>query len=327
MEDSCECRLVFIMKKLIIIFTFISLNITLFSKNSNDEFIWNYGLVDNDKLISHKFEIHNTGKEDVNILSVKTGCPCMSYQLSTNRIASGLSTEVLCKLDLTGLRGKVEKTFHVLTDDPERSDIALTMTGEAHGRVFFTPASVSFGSLKRAYSAKTQTVQLDGYQTNACISSLKAPENAVFTVKVSENKRSLDVTLPEGIPSGAYQETWEVATTDEKVPTLPLRIFAVRDDKVTITPTVLEFQPGTERVYKMVLIRPEAGAPDFEVTSAELVPPFGKVEVLKRPRGSWHVRARCVPNNLPHDMRLIIQTTLPGKEEVVVPITVKQFKN
>ncbi len=135
------------------------------------------------------------------------------------------------------------------------------------------------------------------------------------------------MTLPEGIPSGAYQETWEVATTDEKVPTLPLRIFAVRDDKVTITPTVLEFQPGTERVYKMVLIRPEAGAPDFEVTSAELVPPFGKVEVLKRPRGSWHVRARCVPNNLPHDMRLVIQTTLPGKEEVVVPITVKQFKN
>lgn len=308
---------------------FLSLNRTILSMEKMDKLdsIWNYGITDNIEQVTHTFEISNTGKEEMNILSVTTGCPCMSYQLSTNRIAPGLSAEVLCKLDLTGLQGKVEKTFHVLTNDPERSDIALTMTGEAHGRVFFTPASVSFGSLKRAYSTKTQIVQLDGYQTNAVISELKAPENAVFTVSVAEDKRSLKVTLPEGIPSGAYHETWEVATTDEKVSTLPLRVYAVRDDKVTITPTVLEFQPGTDRVYKMVLIRPEAGAPDFEVTSAELVPPFGKVEVLKRPRGSWHIRARCVPNNLPHDMRLIIQTTLPGKEEVVVPITVKQFKN
>ncbi len=86
-------------------------------------------------LVEHNFVVTNNGKTPLIIRKVKASCGCTATSPEKTNLAPGESTNIKTSFNTAGRKGNQTKTITVITNDPKKSSITLTITGNVLEKV------------------------------------------------------------------------------------------------------------------------------------------------------------------------------------------------
>lgn len=106
--------------------------------------VFDFGKVSEGEVVSHVFEIRNTGQEPLLITSHHAVCGCTSTILDDSEVMPGKTTRLEMRFDTTGFSGAESKVVRVNSNDPKSPSIALSMQGQVQRQLSVTPARLFF---------------------------------------------------------------------------------------------------------------------------------------------------------------------------------------
>ncbi len=120
--------------KRVVILTLIAvmaLGVTLVAapKIAVDNAVYDFGTVLEGVFVTHKFILSNVGDELLTITNVRVDCGCTGTDLSKTNLEPGESVELEANLDTLRYRGRISKSIHVESNDPENARLTLRLTG------------------------------------------------------------------------------------------------------------------------------------------------------------------------------------------------------
>lgn len=89
-----------------------------------------FGKITAGSTVKTAFKFTNNGKSDLIIRKTKASCGCTASDPDKTVLKPGESSHIAVAYDSTGKNGKEQKTVTVITNDPKRSTIYLTISGE-----------------------------------------------------------------------------------------------------------------------------------------------------------------------------------------------------
>ncbi|MGI6320625.1 MAG: DUF1573 domain-containing protein [Bacteroidales bacterium] len=93
----------------------------------NEKFV--FEAVEMGQIVNHNFVITNNGKDPLIIRKVKASCGCTATTPEKTTLQAGESTNIKTAFNTSGRKGNQYKSINVITNDPERSNITLSVSG------------------------------------------------------------------------------------------------------------------------------------------------------------------------------------------------------
>jgi hypothetical protein len=149
---------------------------------------WDYGFVPQNSVLTHAYQIKNTGDDTLRIESVKPGCSCTAAPIQKQILPPGDSTYVELIFDTKTSRGKTVKNAQINSNDPvngsERIDFSCTVFADSgyFRPVIVTPSKLEFDAHTTKFNV---TIQNDTGSTLA-LRIVDAPAKDVI-VKIKNN--------------------------------------------------------------------------------------------------------------------------------------------
>jgi hypothetical protein len=96
-----------------------------------DEWIWDFGTIEQKQTIKHKFTLKNRGKADLIISDVRSTCACIAVLSipKQSHIKPGKKAEIEISFYSGYRSGRVTKYVYVDVNDPDQPWVKLTVTG------------------------------------------------------------------------------------------------------------------------------------------------------------------------------------------------------
>jgi hypothetical protein len=104
------------------------------------EAVFDFGSRDASEVVSHTFELKNTGTSDLVIKAVRPACGCTTAQLDKSVIPPGESSKLGAQLSLAGRSGEVQKPILIESNDPANPALQLTFKGVVGADFEFVPS-------------------------------------------------------------------------------------------------------------------------------------------------------------------------------------------
>ncbi len=98
-----------------------------------DQSRYDFGTLDMASQGSHEFVFTNAGKAPLKLAAGETSCRCTMSELAQKEIPPGGSTKVTITWKPKDQPGPYEQTAKILTNDPQRPEVTLTVSGRDHG--------------------------------------------------------------------------------------------------------------------------------------------------------------------------------------------------
>jgi len=92
------------------------------------EELWDFGLIKQENVVTHVFEVRNLGEAELVISKVRASCGCTAALVSSPEVAPGSSSQIKVVFNSSGFRGKVSKYIYVESNDPDQPVSRLTIT-------------------------------------------------------------------------------------------------------------------------------------------------------------------------------------------------------
>ncbi|HEX2983914.1 MAG TPA: DUF1573 domain-containing protein [Ignavibacteriales bacterium] len=90
---------------------------------------FNFGQVEEGQIVTHDFIVTNKGGESLEIKGVGASCGCTAAKPEKNVVAGGESVKINVKFNSEGRRGPQKKYIYVKSNDPEKAELRLLLTG------------------------------------------------------------------------------------------------------------------------------------------------------------------------------------------------------
>jgi len=178
----------------------------------------------------HEFYITNTGTADLILAVDRISCSCLGIDITPARVPPGRTAT--CHLRYTAeqaVTGKFAQGGIVTTNDPENSEIYLSVEGVFTNPVVVLPAVLNFSRVPAGIS-RTMTLRFYGFENEPL--QLTAPtwadrehfdfhwETAEFNeadeesgyLSLAKSVVEGTLTLKPGLPAGSFQEWFQVRT-------------------------------------------------------------------------------------------------------------------
>jgi len=91
---------------------------------------YNFGKVEEGKVVSHTFKLINKGSVDLEVKDIKTSCGCTAAMLSNKKIKPGETGTLKVDLDTKNRIGKMSRTITIVSNDIEQENKVLTIYAE-----------------------------------------------------------------------------------------------------------------------------------------------------------------------------------------------------
>ncbi len=98
------------------------------AKISTSETLYDFGDVEQGQIVSHNFDIFNTGDDLLKITNIKTSCGCTVVQPDKKVLKPGESTTIKVSFDSGKRRGKQRKHVYVFSNDKKIPELRLSFT-------------------------------------------------------------------------------------------------------------------------------------------------------------------------------------------------------
>jgi hypothetical protein len=188
------------------------------------------------------FPITNNGKAPLHILSAEGECGCLTPHFPPV-IGPGRSAEIRVHFEPQPLwSGKVEKGVKVKTDDPTQPEARLVLAGNVVPYIRTDPQSPLVINTKRGetYTRDLRLIPRPGHSV-----SISNPVSDSPFVKATLGSPDRDRAYPLHLKIGPMIQTGdltariELATTEPKVPELPVIIVALAQNGPVVSPREL----------------------------------------------------------------------------------------
>lgn len=224
----------------------------------------------------HRFVFTNTGNEPLVLARGKSTCGCCTcvcaVRLPERAIAPGESAKVTLEWKSKLYVGSFRQTATIATNDPNRREVPLLVTGRFAGPVGVVPSQLSFSSV-RAGRGATGEARLFSYldeplEITGC--ELSNPENAEYfdvaweplsAEEVREEGEArggyaMHITVRPGLPVGDFRQQVLLKTNSETVPTVEVPVQGLVVSAVSVVGRGWNAQTG---VLSMGTVKRSAG--------------------------------------------------------------------
>ena len=284
------------------------------------------GRVDAGTEIRHTFELRNRGPRPLQI-AVKPSCGCTTTDWD-REIAPGATGKVTAQLDTTHLRGHVEKTVSVTTNDPSQPAVTLTIVTESYRTLAVEPDDAPYmRGPARTLQPMTLTVRkpddapfaITRVEDDATVRAEIAPLDA--DVAGGHRRYRLTLTPSHDLAVGTHRATLTLVTSVPGAERFEVRPTVVVEGPLVVMPRQLRLVPpqrsGSVRVtasdgVPFHLLRATSTDPDFAV---EMAP------VADEP--AWNVTVRYVGKPERHGpMYTMIELTTDAPTQPAVHVAI-----
>jgi hypothetical protein len=90
---------------------------------------YDFGTIDEGKLVEYEFAFKNVGKSDLLIRKIKSSCGCTTVAPADLVIKSGKSSSFKASINTKGFSGRNAKSITVITNDPVTPTVVIRMSG------------------------------------------------------------------------------------------------------------------------------------------------------------------------------------------------------
>lgn len=284
------------------------------------------GRVDAGTEIRHTYELRNRGPRPLQI-KVKASCGCTTTDWD-REIAPGALGKVTAQLDTTHLRGRVEKTVTVTTDDKSQPPVTLTIVAETYRALAVEPDDAPYlRGPAHTLQPRTLTVRMPndapftitGVEDDATMRAEVAPLDA--DVAGGHRRYRLTLTPSPELPIGTHHPNLTLLTSVPGAERFVVRPTVVVEGPLVVMPKRLLVVPKQRSASTRVtaadgvpfhLLRATSSDPDFAVELAA---------VAGEP--AWNVTVRYVgkPERKGQVSTMIVLTTdAPAQPALYVPL-------
>jgi hypothetical protein len=117
-----------------------------------------FGKVIQGEMLKHVFSFTNQGSTTLEILGLEPSCGCQAASMSTKQIRAGQSGQIDVSVDTAGLTGAIDKSVTVITNDPRRSSVSLSVRAEVQPEISVSSPSIYFESTPKGKEVSREVI-------------------------------------------------------------------------------------------------------------------------------------------------------------------------
>jgi hypothetical protein len=206
-----------------------------------DKAEFDFGVMDASEERRHDFVISNQGSGPLRLVAGGTSCRCTVSQLEKEQIPPGAATKVTLTWKTRNVLGPYRQTANILTNDPARPEITLTVSGEVVTAVRAEPADLVFTRLPAGEAASGEVrlwcnlpdhplqildFKLSDKGTAGHFKVTHQPlgQEAVRREKDAKSGVLVRVAITPGLPQGRFHQNIELRTNVPATPTLTIPV-------------------------------------------------------------------------------------------------------
>jgi hypothetical protein len=308
-----------------------------------DSTVFDFNSAAEGETVNGRFTFKNAGDAPLEIGTPDSACGCTVATLKTNILEAGATSEIAFTLDLTNLRGPIEKLIVVPSNDPQNPRISLTIKGESRALYELDPPVVAFDDIAPRETARevVRIKRLDGHQ----LSIAKAePSKDFLQVKIVPETNSqgqatrliVDAT-GTGDP-GPFSDLLAVYMENAAKPAFFIPIAGTFLSHIKVEPGVLLWKipnpkdwPGPnpdESTTRKIIVSATRADETFDLgdLTSTIEDLLVKVDELEKGKRFELTLKLSKPLETSVQGMLSFETTLPAQRTVEIPIMIGVLK-
>jgi hypothetical protein len=277
------------------------------------------------------FQFCNRSSTPFRVIRVDRNCECQKVNVGIESpIAPGDCTPIEVSVPTTGSEGRIEKTFYVVTDSTDASYgvIPLVLRGLVERPLKAVPSEIMFGSIIPGNRGVEKTVLLVTNPPDLADRYIAAASSdPLVTVELRDRQVGalrFDVRLAPGCPQGVVSGEIRFNFDCEAKPVVVVPFLGRRDDLLRATPARLIVGGAADTPEAVKLRVSSTDGEAFSIVST--VAPAG-VQVTWDDAAQLHSvhegQALLRSQSQNQDSHLFVETSLPGKSALRIPILSK----
>ncbi len=217
--------------------------------------LWDLGVLTNSVLLHHEFLIQNRGDATLSLERVVSGCDaCLVVTTPQSVIPPGGSSLIHCRLDLRKLRGEVERSVLVHSDDPSRPVLELHVRGQVSPAFEWLPVQPvleadspqgSVSVLIHALAPLAQPLNVLRVSSAYLVCSL---------IPSGSGDTTLTITRRDGLPFGRREAEILLGTGIQGGPECLVTVLVNNPPPIEVSPQALHFSPSASRQTRLLWV-------------------------------------------------------------------------
>lgn len=303
---------------------------------------YDVGTVRQGDSVAARFTFRNAGNMPLLVEPPQAGCECEAATTATV-LAPGAEGAIELRCSTLQVAGALSRTVTVYANDPGQPATTLTLTADVRPVAIAEPAAVYLGHVQRDQEIDMATrllaprdsrgrfgpVEVDSRVVSATLAPL-APRDMPADMRGTQLRLRID----RAAPLGPFATTVRVATGQEAVPMLDVKVAGIVDGAVAWSPRKIDFGrvAADAEATRVVEIRSTTNRA-VSITGARMEPAVGRVDTeTMRPGRRYRVTARLegsAVRPLPPGRfqgSVVIDTDAGDQARVEVPFTARVVK-
>ena len=284
-----------------------------------------FGAMAKSQIVQHAFVVKNTGKLPLKIKQVKPTCGCTAINQDKNDILDpGESTKIDVTLRLSGLKGKVTKSISVITNDPKRPQISLSMSGTVIGGVQLSKELVDFGRVTSDQIASDKVVVKIGKSNFQLQASGATSKQIVSSLKKTNDGYELEIKTVPPLTEGRLKEVILLSASGHRDPIGHVLVSGFVVGDVDVQPRQISVpRSSTQNVSRYIIIKP-GKVKNCEVKKVVATSKNVVCDTKAISRGNWRIKVTGLsPETVGEKASLTIHFASEDLKPVTVPIELR----
>ena len=295
-----------------------------------DEFVYDFGEVEEGQEVTHVYKFKNEGQAILKIDNVRTTCGCTAALITKDEIAPGKEGEIKVTFKTKRRKGDQSKRITVRSNDPDQPVVTLTIKGKVKVEVEVKPNTIFFGQINKNMGLNREITIIPSTQKDFKVESIETSSNLITTVL--ENYQEADkrgykvkVKLAKEFKPGRVNESVMIKTNNPKVPQVRVAVSGTILGDIAVSPGHLSFMSssvGVRNVRRINLVN--SGDIPLKVQDVQIASP-GFTHELKTVTEGKQIEITVIfkPDDETSSRistRLLIKTNIPDQREIQIPI-------
>jgi hypothetical protein len=195
-----------------------------------DSLVRDFGKVMQGETIKHIFRFSNNGSSTLEILAVGPSCGCQATSLSAKQIQPGQSGQIEVSVDTAILTGAIDESVNIITNDPQRPSVFLSIKAEVQPEISLSSPSIYFENVPDGEKVTKEIILTVAAERSIQILSAESGDETVIAklepVSGSDGKKvKLMATHQSDGKIGYRFESITIKTTSYLTPELSIYVI------------------------------------------------------------------------------------------------------
>lgn len=193
-----------------------------------DKTVYDFGSTSMVTQLAGKFIISNTGEGVLELKKPVPSCGCTVPALKTDKLAPGEKTELNFTVNISAIKGHIEKHITLPSNDPTQPSVNLTLKADIIPTFDVSPASISLGTIHQGTitNVSVQVKRISGkpLELSRADSGQKFVRVKIAPVAGSNDVAQVQIEIEaEGTPRH-FNETVKLFGGDDKQPAITIPV-------------------------------------------------------------------------------------------------------